>query len=164
MVEKEGQLVMIRLDINDRIYDVSAESQWTLVYVLREVLGLTGTKYACGNGECGNCTVLIDGKPVLSCLTLAIESEGKKIMTIEGLAEGEKLHPIQQAFIDNHAIACGHCSPAMILSTYALLQANSNPTEEEVKKAISGVLCRCTGYVKIIKAIMAAAEAMRKGA
>ena len=155
---------MVKLDINDNIYDVAVEPQWTLLYVLREKLGLTGTKQACENGECGNCTVLMGGKPVLSCLTLAIESEGKKIKTIEGMAKGEELHPIQQAFIDNHAISCGHCTPAMVMTAKALLDSNPSPTEEEVKKAISGVLCRCTGYVKINKAILAAAEAMRKGA
>ena len=154
----------MRLDINDYVYDVAVEPQWTLLYVLREKLGLTGTKRACDNGECGNCTVLMDGKPVLSCLTLAVESEGKKIATIERLAKGEKLHPIQQAFIDHHAISCGHCTPAMVMTAHALLTSNPGPTEEEVKKAISGVLCRCTGYVKINKAILAAAEAMRKGA
>ena len=158
-----GESKMVRLDINDHVYNVAVEPQWTLSYVLREKLGLTGTKQACGNGECGNCTVLIDEKPVLSCLTLAVESEGKKIATIEGLAKGEKLHPIQQAFLDYHAISCGHCTPAMVMSAYALLNSNPSPSEDEVKKAISGVLCRCTGYVKINKAIMAAAKVMRKG-
>jgi len=153
---------MARLDINGIIYDVPVEPNWTLVYVLREKLGLTGTKLACGNGECGNCTVLMDGKPVLSCLTLAVESEGKKITTIEGLAKEGELHPIQQAFLDHHGLACGHCTPAMIMSAYALLNSNHNPTEEDVRKAISGVICRCTGYVKITKAIMAAAETLRK--
>ena len=158
-----GESKMVRLNINEHAYDVAVEPRWTLLYVLREKLGLTGAKQACGNGECGDCTVLMDGKPVLSCLTLAIESEGKKITTIEGVAEGEKLHPIQQAFLDHHAIACGHCTPAMVMCALALLNSNPSPTEEEVKKAISGVLCRCTGYVKITKAIMAAAEARRKG-
>ncbi|MDP2917587.1 MAG: (2Fe-2S)-binding protein [Dehalococcoidia bacterium] len=160
---KTGEPKLVRLNINEVDHDVVVEPRWTLSYVLRERLGLTGTKQACGNGECGNCTVLIDGKPVLSCLTLAIESAGKKILTIEGLAKGDKLHPIQQAFVDKHAIACGHCTPAMILTAYALLQSRRSPTEEEVKRAISGVLCRCTGYVKINDAILAAAETMRKG-
>ena len=158
-----GESKMAKLNINEHVYDVAVEPHWTLLYVLREKLGLTGTKQACGNGECGNCTVLMDGKPVLSCLTLAVESDGKEIKTIEGLAEGENLHPIQQAFLDNHAISCGHCTPAMVMSAYALLNSNPSPTEEDVKKAISGVLCRCTGYVKITKAIMAAAEAVKKG-
>jgi carbon-monoxide dehydrogenase small subunit len=157
-----GESKMMKLNINAHVYDVAVEPHWTLLYVLREKLELTGTKQACGNGECGNCTVLMNGKPVLSCLTLAVESVGKEITTIEGLAEGSKLHPIQQAFLDNHAIACGHCTPAMVMCAYALLNSNPSPTEEEVRKAISGVLCRCTGYVKITKAIIAAAEATRK--
>jgi carbon-monoxide dehydrogenase small subunit len=152
----------VRLNINEIVYNVDVEPQWTLVYVLREKLGLTGTKHACGNGECGNCTLLMDGKPVLSCLTLAVESEGKKITTIEGLAKEQKLHPIQQAFLDHHALACGHCTPAMVLCAYALLNSNHSPTEDEVRKAISGVLCRCTGYVKIVKAIMATAETLKR--
>ena len=152
----------VRLNINEIVYNVDVEPQWTLVYVLREKLGLTGTKHACGNGECGNCTLLMDGKPVLSCLTLAVESEGKKITTIEGLAKEQKLHPIQQAFLDHHALACGHCTPAMVLCAYASLNSTHRPTEDEVRKAISGVLCRCTGYVKIVKAIMAVAETLSK--
>ncbi len=133
---------MAKLSINEVTYDVAVEPHWTLSYVLREKLGFTGTKQVCGNGECGNCTVLMDGKPVLSCLTLAVESEGKKIITIEGLlGENGKLHPIQEAFLENHALACGYCTPAMILCAYALLNSNHNPTEEAIKKAISGVLC-----------------------
>jgi len=158
------ELIAVKLRVNNTIYNIDVEPRWTLLYVLREKLGLTGTKQACGSGECGNCTVLIDGKPVLSCLTLAVESEGKEIITIEGLAQGQDLHPIQQAFLDYHALACGHCTPAMILCAYALLNSNSNPTEEEINKAISGVLCRCTGYVKINKAIMVAAKVMREAA
>lgn len=158
-----GEIKIVKLNINDVTYDVPVEPKWTLSYVLREKLGLTGTKYACGIGECGNCTVLVDGIPMLSCLMLAVEMAGKSITTIEGLAEGDKLHPVQQAFIDNHAIACGHCTPAMVLSAYALIKSNPDPTEEEVKRAISGTLCRCTGYVKITKAVMAGAKAMREG-
>jgi len=157
------ELTSVKLDINGISYDVAVEPRWTLLYVLRERLGLTGTQYACGNGECGNCTILLNGKPVLSCLVLAIECEGKKITTIEGLAKGGTLHPIQQAFIDNHAIACGHCTPAMVLVAYALLQSNPDPSEEDIKKAISGTLCRCTGYTKIIKSIKACAEKMQAG-
>ena len=149
---------MSRLNINGVIYDVAVESYWTLLYVLREKLGLTGTKETCGEGSCGNCTVLIDGKPVLSCLTLAVECEGKQITTIEGLAEEGKLHPIQQAFIEHHGLAYGHCTPAMILCAYALLNSNPNPTEEDIRRAISGVLCRCLGYAKTVESIAAAAE------
>ncbi|MFC2069511.1 (2Fe-2S)-binding protein, partial [Chloroflexota bacterium] len=150
----------VGLEINGFVYDVEIEPHWTLLYVLREKLGLTGTKQACANGECGNCTVLADGKPVLSCLTLAAESEGKKIITIEGVAKEGKLHPIQETFLEYHALACGHCTPAMVLCAYALLNSNHHPTEYEVRRAISGVLCRCTGYVKIVEAIMAAAETL----
>ncbi len=152
----------VRLNINEVVYDVDVEPEWTLLYVLRERLGLTGTKQACGNGECGNCTLLMDGKPVLSCLTLAVESEGREITTIEGLAKYGKLHPIQEAFLEHHAISCGHCTPAMVMCAYALLNSNHSPTEDDVRKAISGTLCRCTGYVKIVKAIMAVAETLSK--
>ncbi|MFC2013682.1 (2Fe-2S)-binding protein [Chloroflexota bacterium] len=154
---------MATLHINGVTYDVPVQPLWTLAYVLREKLGLTGTKEVCRRGECGNCTVLIDGKPVLACLMLSTESEGKSIITIEGLAgENGKLHPIQEAFIEHHGLACGHCTPAMILSAKALLDSNPSPTEKDIRKAISGVICRCTGYTKIIKAIMAAAKTLRE--
>jgi len=155
-------MTSLKLDINNIAYDIDVAPHWTLLYVLREKLGLTGTKQACERGECGNCTVLMDGIPVLACLTLAVESEGKKITTIEGLAKEGQLHPIQQTFIDYHGLACGHCTPSMILCAYALLNSNPSPTEDEVKKAISGVLCRCTGYVKIVEAVLAAAETLKK--
>jgi carbon-monoxide dehydrogenase small subunit len=123
--------------------------------VLRENLGLTGTKQGCNAGDCGACTVLIDNQPVDSCLTLAIEAQGKEILTIEGLDQQGRLHPLQQAFIDHYAVQCGFCTPGMILSAKSLLDRNSHPTEEEVREAISGNLCRCTGYVKIVEAILA---------
>jgi len=153
---------MTRLNINGVEKKVAVEPHWTLAYVLREKLGLTGTKLVCGNGECGNCTVLIDGKPMLSCLLLAVECENKNIITIEGVAKEGKLHPIQEAFLEHHALACGYCTPAMVLCAYALLNSNHNPTEYEVKRAISGVLCRCTAYIPIVKAVRAAAKTMRK--
>jgi len=149
--------------VNGRPYEVIIEPRMTLLDVLRDKLGLTGTKYACGTGDCGACTVLIDGKPVLSCLTLAARVKEKKILTIEGLAEGSNLHPIQKAFIDYGAIQCGFCTPGMILTAKALLDENAEPTREEVKAALGGNLCRCTGYVKIVDAILAAAETTRKG-
>jgi carbon-monoxide dehydrogenase small subunit len=130
----------------------------TLVEVLREELELTGTKMGCGEGACGMCTVLIDGRPVRSCLTLAVEAQGRDIVTIEGLAEGGELHTVQEAFIEHGAIQCGFCSPAMILTSKALLDENPHPTEDEVRQAISGVVCRCTGYAKIVEAVLAAAE------
>jgi carbon-monoxide dehydrogenase small subunit len=126
-------------------------------------LGLTGTKYACGAGDCGACTVLIDGSPSFSCLTLAVTAIGKSIVTIEGLSDGIELHPVQQAFVDKGAIQCGFCTPGMILSTKALLDENQAPTRDEIKSALAGNLCRCTGYVKIIDAVEAAADMMRNG-
>jgi carbon-monoxide dehydrogenase small subunit len=149
---------LIELNVNDEIHEVLIEPRTTLLQVLREHLDLTGTKKGCDIGECGACTVLIDGKPTVSCLTLAIKVQGKKILTIEGLSKNGRLHPLQQAFIDHFAVQCGFCTPGMILSAKALLDRNPHPTEEEIREAISGNLCRCTGYVKIIEAIMAAAN------
>jgi len=153
----------VKFMVNSRSYEIPIEPHMTLVEVLRDKLDITGTKISCGAGECGACTVLIDGKPTLSCLTLAITAKEKNILTIEGLAEGSKLHPIQRAFIDHGAIQCGFCTPGMILATKALLDENPNPTREEVKRALAGNLCRCTGYVKIVNAVLAAAEKIRKG-
>jgi carbon-monoxide dehydrogenase small subunit len=149
---------LIELNVNGEIHEVPIEPRTTLLHVLREDLGLTGTKKGCDIGDCGACTVLIDGKPIISCLTLAIEAQGKEILTIEGLSKNGKLHPLQQAFIDHFAVQCGFCTPGMILSAKALLDKNSSPTEEEVRGAISGNLCRCTGYVKIVEAILAASK------
>jgi len=150
----------IELKVNGELFRVKVETRRTLLEVLRETLGLTGTKEMCNKGDCGGCTVLIDGKPVLSCLTLAIEAQGKDILTIEGLAKGYELHPIQQAFVDHGAIQCGYCSPGFIMSAKALLDRNPNPTEDEIKEGISNNICRCTGYVQIVEAIQAAAEMM----
>ncbi len=148
---------LIQLTVNGEDHDVVVTPNQTLVEVLREDLELTGTKVGCDEGACGTCTVLMDGKPVRSCLTLAIEAQGKSIETIEGLASGGELHPVQKAFIEHGAIQCGFCTPAMILTSKAFLEQNPHPTEEEVRRAISGVVCRCTGYAKIVEAIMAAA-------
>ncbi|MDH5695693.1 MAG: (2Fe-2S)-binding protein [Dehalococcoidia bacterium] len=153
----------VKFIVNGRSYEIPIEPHMTLVEVLRDKLDITGTKISCGAGECGACTVLIDGKAVLSCLTLAITAREKNILTIEGLAEKGNLHPIQKAFIDGGAIQCGFCTPGMILATKALLDKNPNPTHEEVKQGLAGNLCRCTGYVKIIDAVLAAAQKMRKG-
>ena len=149
--------------VNGKPYEVIIEPHMLLVDVLRDKLGLTGTKYACGTGDCGACTVLVEGKPVLSCLTLAVTVRGKDILTIEGLVEGTTLHPIQQAFVDNGAVQCGFCTPGMILSAKALLNENPNPTRDEVEVALAGNLCRCTGYVKIVDAVLAAVETMGQG-
>ena len=149
--------------VNGRSYEVIIEPQMLLVDLLREKIGLTGTKYACGTGDCGACTVLVDREPVLSCLTLAVTARDKSILTIEGVAEGATLHPIQQAFVDNGAVQCGFCTPGMVLGAKALLEENPKPTRDEIKEGLAGNLCRCTGYVKIVDAVEAAAERMAKG-
>jgi len=149
--------LLIQLKVNDEEHDVVIEPNETLVEVLRNNLELTGTKQGCGEGACGTCTVLLNGKPVRSCLTLAVEAQGKEIVTIEGLAERGALHPVQKAFIEYGAIQCGFCTPGMILTAKAFLDESPHPTEEEVRRAISGVVCRCTGYAKIVEAILAAA-------
>ena len=153
---------LITLKVNGEEYTVAAESSRTLNEVLREDLNLTGTKLGCSDGDCGACTVLLDGQSVSSCLTLAVSVEGKEITTVEGLApSGEELHPIQEAFIEKGAIQCGFCTAGMEMSALNLLSKNSSPTEKEIRTAISGNLCRCTGYYKIVEAIDSAAEKMR---
>ena len=149
---------IIMLKVNDEFYEVAVEPHRTLLEVLRESLGLTGTKKGCDEGECGACTVLMDDKPVSSCLLLAVEAQGRSITTIEGLARNGQLHPLQQAFIDHGAIQCGFCTPGQILSAKALLDRSPRPTEAEVRQAMAGNLCRCTGYVKIVAAIVAAGQ------
>mgnify|MGYP001128905563 CR=1 FL=1 len=152
----------IRLKVNGEEYELEVKSNDTLLDIIRDRLSLTGTKRGCDTGDCGACTVLLEGKPVNSCLVLAIEVDGKEVVTIEGLTKEGKLNLIQEAFIEEGAVQCGFCTPGMILSAKALLDENPNPTEGEVKTAIAGNLCRCTGYVKIIKAISSAAEKMRR--
>ena len=154
---------IISILINGQVRDVIVTPNITLAELLREQLDLTGTKKGCEVGECGSCTVLVDNKPALSCSTLAIAVRDKAILTIEGLAQGSQLHPLQQAFIDHGAIQCGFCTPGVILTAKAMLDENPNPTRADVKEALGGNLCRCTGYVKIIDAVMAAAEMMRDG-
>jgi carbon-monoxide dehydrogenase small subunit len=150
----------IVLKVNGYTYYLNIDTRRTLVEVLRDTLGFTGTKKSCNEGECGACTVLMDGKPVVSCLVLAVAAQGKEITTIEGLAEGTKLHPLQEAFVKHMAIQCGFCTPGMVMAAKALLDENPMPTPEEVRKAISGNLCRCTGYQQIVDAIIAASEAL----
>lgn len=151
---------VIVLNVNGQEYEVLIKPEQTLLEVLREQCGLTGTKQGCNEGSCGSCTVLVDNKPTLSCSTLAIAAVGKEILTIEGLAgEDGTLHPIQKSFVENGAIQCGFCTPGMVLSSKSLLDRNPNPSEEEIKEGLSGNLCRCTGYAKIIKAVKAVASA-----
>jgi len=154
---------LIEFTINGNPRKLYVKTNELLLNVIREDLGLTGTKYGCGTGECGACTVLIDGGPVLSCLTLAVTVNKKKVTTIEGVGTDENPHPLQQTFVETGAIQCGFCTPGMILSAKALLDKNPNPTEEEIKRAIEGNLCRCTGYVKIIEAVKLAAEHIGRG-
>lgn len=148
--------------VNGRSYEFIIEPQMLLIDLLREKIGLTGTKYACGTGDCGACTVLVDGKPVKSCLVLALGAMNKEVLTIEGLRNGDALHPLQKAFLDHGAVQCGFCTPGMILSAKALLDENPNPSEEEVRYGLVGNLCRCGGYVKIVNAILDYAEKRRK--
>jgi carbon-monoxide dehydrogenase small subunit len=155
---KKSQKQLISLKINGQEYELAIHPNRTLLEVLREDLILTGTKEGCDDGVCGTCTVLLNGAPIRSCLYLAVEAQSKEVITIEGLAEGKRLHPIQQAFIEHGAIQCGYCSPGMILTSKALLDSNSTPTEQDIKVAISGNFCRCTGYNKIVTAIKACCQ------
>ncbi len=155
-------LVPLTFSVNNITYTIAVEPHVTLVDVLREKLGLTGTKKSCNEGECGACTVLMDGKPVASCCMLAVDAQNKSITTIEGLAEGENLHPLQVAFVRHGGIQCGYCTPGMIMSAKALLDEKPDPTPLEVRTAISGNLCRCTGYQQIVDSVMAAAKTMRE--
>jgi len=150
--------IAIKFILNGKSVEVEVPAHWTLLRLLREKLGLTGTKEGCGIGECGACTVLMDGMPVNACLVLAPKVEGRKVETVEGLGSRESLHPLQKSFIDHGAIQCGFCTPGILMSSKALLGKKSNPTIEEIKEAISGNLCRCTGYQQIIEAIEALTE------
>jgi len=157
---------MIHMRINGQDREIEVRPNELLADVLRERLRLTGTKIGCEAGDCGACTVLIDGTPTLSCLTLAIECHGKEIVTIEGMGDTTKgeLHPLQKAFVEHYGVQCGFCTPAMILTAKALLDKNPTPNENEIREAINGVICRCTGYVQIVESILSAAEEMRKAA
>lgn len=148
----------IKIVVNDKPYELEVRDSELLIETLRDRLGLLGTKYSCLEGECGVCTVLLDGKNILSCLTLAVECGGARITTIEGLAKGGELHPLQRAFIEKGAIQCGFCTPGMILAAKALLDKNPDPTDEEIDRGIDGNLCRCTGYIKIAAAIREATK------
>ena len=153
---------LINLRVNGESYEVFVEPWQMLSDVLRDELNLTSVKVGCQEGDCGACTVLINGSPVRSCLTLVMQAKGKEIVTIEGITEGDQLHPLQQAFMDHFAVQCGYCTPGMILTAKALLDENPYPTEPEVREALSGNLCRCTGYVKIVEAVLAASDEMKR--
>ena len=153
----------ISLKVNGREHTLSVEPRRTLLDALRYDLRLTGTKEGCGDGNCGSCTVLMDGQAVNSCLVLAVEADGHNILTIEGLAQDGKLHPLQQSFIDEGAVQCGFCTPGMIMNAKAILDVNPHPTEAQVRLAIAGNLCRCTGYDKIVRAILKVAAAQTEG-
>ena len=148
----------IKVTVNGILYELSVQPWETLLDVIREHLGLTGTKEGCGLGECGACTIIMDGKTVNSCLVLAVEADNRVITTIEGLANGDELHPIQEAFIKCGGLQCGFCTPGMIMSAKALLDENPRPTEDDIRLALSGNICRCTGYTKIVEAILDVAQ------
>lgn len=153
----------ITLTVNGDVYEIMVKPNVSLLDVLRNELDLTGTKRGCDSGDCGACTVIMDGKAVDACLVLAMKADGRNIVTIEGLAKGNKLDPIQEAFVEKGAVQCGFCTPGMALATKALLDHNPNPTKEEIKAGIAGNLCRCTGYTKIIEAIETASQKMSEG-
>lgn len=150
----------IQVKINGALKSAMVESRLLLVHFLRETLSMTGTHIGCDTTHCGACTVLIDGEPVKSCTVLAVQADGKSVTTVEGLEQGGKLHPIQNGFWQEHGLQCGYCTPGMLMTTSALLERNPSPSEEEIREAISGNLCRCTGYVNIIKSVQHAAAAM----
>ena len=152
-------MATIRLSVNGKARSVDTEPERPLLEVLREDLGLTGTKYGCGEGQCGSCTVLLDGKPTVSCVTAVRAAEGRKIVTIEGLAEGGTLHPVQQAFLDEGAVQCGYCTPGMVLQTVALLENHPKPTDAQIVDGLNGHLCRCSDYQRIMAAVRRAAAA-----
>lgn len=162
-MEEGKQFLQISLKVNGKEHEVNVEPRETLLEVIRDRLGLTGTKLSCDMEVCGACTVLLDGRPVSSCTTLAFEARGKEVMTIEGLASDGKLHPLQEAFLEKGGLQCGFCTPGMILTAKTLLEENPDPTEEEIKEYMHGNLCRCTGYQMIVESIMAASEKMRGG-
>jgi carbon-monoxide dehydrogenase small subunit len=153
----------ISFTLNGKPYTLSVKPWRTLLELIREDLSFTGTKEGCGQGECGSCTVIMGGKTVNSCLVPALEADNQEIITIEGLVDGDNLHPIQDAFVEEAGMQCGFCTPGMIISAKALLDKNPNPSEEEIREGIAGNFCRCTGYTKIIESISAAAEAMKGG-
>ena len=161
-VLEPAEMTKIRLLINGRRHRLLVEPRWSLLFVLRERLGLTGTKVGCERGECGACTVLINGQPFYACMTLAVEAEGKEITSLEGLMKGEDLGPVQQAFLEHDAFQCGYCTPGQIMAVEGLLRSNPNPSPEEIRRGVSGNLCRCAAYEHIFRAASRAIE-LRRG-
>ena len=151
----------IEITINDRERSFDVPPNTLLLNLLRERLDLTGSKYGCGIGECGACTVFLDGEPILGCMTLAVDCDGRTVETIEGLSDGDGLHPIQEAYLEEGAVQCGYCTPGFIMTTKALLHENPDPSEAEIREYLKGNVCRCTGYVNIVKAVQSAAGKMR---
>ena len=153
----------IRVTINGRLYEEDVEPRVLLAHFLRENIGLTGTHIGCVIGECGACSVLLDGKVAKSCLHFAVQADGRAVTTIEGLAKNGELNPVQEAFVKNYAFQCGYCTPGMVMTSYALLQTNPDPSDAEIRKALAGNLCMCTGYVQIVDAVKEAARGMKNG-
>jgi aerobic carbon-monoxide dehydrogenase small subunit len=153
----------IRVTINGRLYEEEVEPRQLLVHFLRENIGLTGAHVGCVVGECGACSILLDGKVVKSCLHLAVQADGRALTTVEGLAKDGELNPVQEAFVKNYAFQCGYCTPGMVITSHALLKNNPNPSEEEIRKALAGNLCMCTGYVQIVDAVKEAAKEIKHG-
>lgn len=157
----KSDTIEVTCKINGRQYSGAAEPRTLLVHFIRDVLNLTGTHIGCDTGHCGACTIMMNGKTIKSCMLLAVQAQGADLLTVEGLADGDKLHPIQEAYWENHGLQCGYCTPGMLMSSLFLLQRNPDPTEEEIRRGIEGNLCRCTGYVNIVKSIQAAAKKMQ---
>jgi len=153
----------LNLKINGEAHQISVDSHWSLLDTLRDQLQMTGTKKGCDEGDCGACTVILEGKAVTSCMVLAMDAHGTEVVTVEGLASGTKLHPVQEAFVNQGGVQCGFCTPGLIMSAAAFLQENPDPTEEDVRYAIGGNLCRCTGYSKVVEAILSAGKVLQKG-
>jgi len=161
-MKTDGQ-TRVSMRVNHKEYSGEVEPRTLLVNFLRDDLNLTGTHVGCDTGHCGSCTVLMNGKTVKSCMVLAVQAQGAEILTVEGLAENEKLHPIQEAFMQNHGLQCGFCTPGILMSSLFLLQRNPRPTEEEIRRGVDGNLCRCTGYVNVVKSVQAAAKLLSEG-
>ncbi len=160
---RRSTTVQIKLTVNGEDRTGEVEPRLLLVHFIRETLGLTGTHIGCDTTHCGACTVILDGRPIKSCTVFAVQAGGREVMTVEGLEQGGKLHPIQEAFTEEHGLQCGFCTPGMMMTGFAFLQNNPSPSDDEVRRAISGNLCRCTGYVNIVKAYQSAAKKLREG-